>query len=199
MKQRGFTLIELMLASLIISLIVASVYGSFRGGLQAWREGNTRVERHQMIQITLEEMARQLRAAYIAPNNSDIGFTGNPVGMDFVYASLPSDRQQPGGNGLWRVSYRLVEEEEDQLGKLVREQRMTPYTAEIPLTSSEEVIDSVFDLSFQYYGRDGWEESWHSNRDLPQTVRIKLVLEDEAGYTDTFSTLVDIPAGGQEF
>ena len=73
---------------------------------------------------------------------------------------------------------------------------MIPYVAEVASVSSEEVMDSVFNLSFGYYSRDGWQESWNSNRDLPQTVQINLVLQDETGSTEAFSTMVDIPAGG---
>ena len=73
---------------------------------------------------------------------------------------------------------------------------MFPYAAESPSVSSEEVIDSVFNLSFRYYSQDGGQESWNSNQDLPQTVQINLVLQDETGSTEAFSTMVDIPAGG---
>ncbi len=212
MKQRGFTLIELILASLIISLIMLSVYGSFRGGIRAWREGGSRVERHQMVQIAIEELSRQLRGAYIAPNNPQIKFVGDVEGMDFVYATATSDRRQPlsdcrqppqASYDLRLVSYYLTEEEEWQLRKLMRQGSMIPYAEELSSVacstlscSSEEVIDSVFALGFRYFGQDGWQESWDSNRDLPQTVQISLILQDEMGSKETFSTMVDVPGGG---
>ncbi len=199
MKQKvlaGFTLIELMLASLIMSLVMASVYVSFGGCLRAWKEGNSRAERHQMVQIALEEISRQLRAAYIAPNNPGIGFAGDLERMDFVYAAARSEEAEQRGYGLCSVNYWLSSEEASQPSKLMRKERMIPYAAELPSVSSEEVIDSVFNLSFGYYSWDGWQESWNSNRDLPQTVQINLVLQEETGSTEAFSTMVDIPAGG---
>jgi len=201
MKQRGFTLIELMLASLIMSLVMASVYVSFGGCLRAWKEGNSRAERYQMVQIALEEISHQLRAAYIAPGNPEIEFAGDVETMDFVYAAARSEEGEQRGYGLCNVSYwlateELMTEEESEPSKLMRKERMIPYAAELPSVSSEEVIDSVFNLSFRYYRQDGWQESWNSNRELPQTVQISFVLEDETGSTEAFSTMVDIPAGG---
>ncbi len=199
MKQKflaGFTLIEVMLASLIMSLVMASVYVSFGGCLRAWKEGNSRAERHQMVQIALEEISRQLRAAYIASDNPGIEFVGDQETMDFVYAAARSEETEQRGSGLCSVNYWLTSEEASQLSKLMRKERMIPYAAELPSVSSEEVIDSVFNLSFGYYSQDGWQESWNSKRDLPQTVQINLVLGDETGSTETFSTMVDIPAGG---
>ena len=192
----GFTLIELMLASLIMSLVMASVYVSFGGCLRAWKEGNSRAERHQMVQIALEEISRQLRAAYIAPDNPEIEFVGDLETMDFVYATARSEEGEQRGYGLCSVNYWLTTEEESEPSKLMRRERMIPYAAEFPSVSSEEVMDSVFNLSFRYYSQDGWQESWNSNRDLPQTVQINFVLEDETGSTEAFSTMVDIPAGG---
>ena len=199
MKQQclaGFTLIELMLASLIMSLVMASVYVSFGGCLRAWKEGNSRAERHQVVQITLEEISRQLRAAYIAPNNPVIEFAGDLERMNFVYAAARLEEAEQRGYGLYSVNYWLTSEEGSEPSKLMRKERMIPYASELPSVSSEEVIDSVFNLSFGYYSRDGWQESWNSNRDLPQTVQINLVLQDETGSTEAFSTMVDIPAGG---
>lgn len=196
MKQKGFTLIELMLASLIMSLVMASIYVSFGGCLRAWKEGNSRAERYQMVQIALEEISRQLRAAYIAPNNPGIEFSGDLERMDFVYAAARPEEMEQRGYGLCSVNYWLMSEEGSQASKLMRKERMIPYAAELPSVSSEEVIDSVFNLSFRYYSQHGWQESWNSNRDLPQTVQINLVLQDETGSTEAFSTMVDIPAGG---
>ena len=165
-----------------------------------------------MVQIAIEEISRQLRGAYIAPNNPQIKFVGDVERMDFVYATAPSDRRQPVGYDLRRVSYSLIliEEEESKVKKLMREESMMPYAFEFPSVasegnidaveppsiSSEEVIDSVSRLRFRYFGQDGWQESWDSNRDLPQTVQISLVLQDEKGSKETFSTMVDVPGGG---
>ena len=223
-NSKSFTLIELMLASLIISLIMLSVYGSVLGGLRAWREGSSRTERHQMIQIALEEISRELRGAYIASNNPQIKFVGELEKMDFVYATATSDRGQlpQASYDLCLVSYYLTEEEEWQLRKLMRqgsmipyafefpsvslmeeedsklmsEERTIPYTEEFSSVSAEEIINSVFSLGFRYYSQGEWQEAWDSNRDLPQTVQISLVLQDEKGSKETFSTMVDVPGGG---
>ena len=62
-RQRGITLIELMIAVAIGSIIVAVVFGSFVSTRQSLRAAEIRITRHQDARSALQILARDLRMA----------------------------------------------------------------------------------------------------------------------------------------
>ncbi|WP_024304271.1 PilW family protein [Pseudogulbenkiania sp. MAI-1] len=62
-RQRGITLIELMIAVAIGSIIVAVVFGSFVSTRQSLRAAEIRIARHQDARSALQILARDLRMA----------------------------------------------------------------------------------------------------------------------------------------
>ena len=61
--QRGFTLAELLVATAIISVVLAGVFAVQRGGQQTYLLGASRVETQQNARVALELMTRELRSA----------------------------------------------------------------------------------------------------------------------------------------
>lgn len=61
--ERGFTLLELMMATAVIGLIMAGIFVLQVGGQQAYLFGSNRVETQQNARVALDLMTRELRAA----------------------------------------------------------------------------------------------------------------------------------------
>ena len=47
--QEGFTIVELLIALAIFSVIAASLYYTFNTGLSVWKKGNAFIEKNQKI------------------------------------------------------------------------------------------------------------------------------------------------------
>jgi prepilin-type N-terminal cleavage/methylation domain-containing protein len=63
-SQRGFTLLELLVALTILAAMAAMLFGSFRMSVKAWSRGDKLVEGVQRFRIMAELMRRQLSCAY---------------------------------------------------------------------------------------------------------------------------------------
>ncbi len=63
MKARGVTLVELLVAVTLLSLIMVAFYTVFKMGTRAYRTGEERVELIQNARIALDMMASQIRQA----------------------------------------------------------------------------------------------------------------------------------------
>src|SRR5262245_35689638 len=69
---RGYALADLLVATAMIGLVMASVLGILRGSLGAYRWGAARVEAQQSARVALERMAKELREAGYDPTGAGI-------------------------------------------------------------------------------------------------------------------------------
>lgn len=59
--ERGFTLVELMLSVLLLSILFLAVWGLFGQGFIFWKQGEHRVDMYDSLRISLDRMGRELR------------------------------------------------------------------------------------------------------------------------------------------
>lgn len=69
-QQAGFTLLEVMLATLIFSIVVSAVYMSFRVGMNAYRASDERKELLQEGRFTIQTLSRDLQCVYYMPETN---------------------------------------------------------------------------------------------------------------------------------
>jgi len=128
-RRRGFTLIELMVTALILTIVLGAVYASLRVGLAAWRATEIESDQNQLARVVLSHISRELRSAFVTPSGSAsafefLGLPGEGEGTDggyadrlaFVYAA-PSGPAADAGAQLRRVAYFLGESEERSAGR----------------------------------------------------------------------------------
>jgi prepilin-type N-terminal cleavage/methylation domain-containing protein len=69
-QNKAFTLLEVLLAITIFSLVVVSLYATFRVGLRAYASGQREIDRMQHSRVLFESLSRDLRSVYYAPETS---------------------------------------------------------------------------------------------------------------------------------
>lgn len=108
-RERGLTLIELVLAMTIVSLAGALVYGALGTALRAWQGGFSHGRDELVARIVASRLAGQLRSAVAAPARRDgeaaVAFAAGEHELRFV-TLLSGSAPAPGV-----VSYAIVEEE----------------------------------------------------------------------------------------
>jgi type II secretory pathway component PulJ len=93
-NERGFTAVELLLASATIALVLSAVYVALSAGLVTAELGGGKVEAQQAVRTVLDRMARDAREAGYDPRA--VGF--DPVTtMSATEVTLQLDRN---GNGV---------------------------------------------------------------------------------------------------
>ena len=169
----GFTLIEVLLATLLMSVILAALTAVTAQWLPNWNRGMARVQRAERLAIGLERVLADLSAARIIPISAETKrplFEGSELSVTFVRTAVgPNTRP-----GLEII--RLTEKADVQGLALVRER--TPFMP-MPLDTQIRFADQVvltrapFRVTFAYAGVERvWQTSWRDQMQLPHVIRV---------------------------
>jgi len=160
----GFTLIELVISSALMTLILASAYLCLSSGLSSQKLIESRTEIAQSARVAMARLTADLRGA--CPLSKDIAFLGmqrmlgdvQADNLDFATHNYTPHR---GGEGdFCQLSYFLDKEPES--GKLSLWRRRNPRIALDPLSggSREEIARGLRGLKFEYYDGLDWYHEW---------------------------------------
>ncbi len=210
--RRGITLVEIMVATAILSMVAAMVWGSFDQGSRSTRAVEASQDRYHEAQVALSIITRDLASAYISKHVNPMephavyafmGVDRSPVDrLDFVSFSHRRRVRDSHESDQCEVGYYGAPDEEDgSIMNLVR--RESPVIDEEPDRGGRRLVlvRDVVELDLSYYDRDQdeWVDSWdttqattgHPDR-LPDQVRILLTLRDERGRELAFTTQTPI-------
>jgi len=70
-EQRGFTLVELLISVLLLSILFLAVWGLFAQGFILWKQGENKVDMYDSLRISLDRAGRELRYAQNITDSSD--------------------------------------------------------------------------------------------------------------------------------
>lgn len=180
---RGFTLLELLISLVLISLVSLGVYGALGFGANALERGTSRSIENQRVRAALSLIVRKLKSAYplvlLVDGERLVYFFGDEEELRFVASA---DRPEIGG--LEKISY-FIKEEGDQRGLWMRISAPTlpadlAEEREGSLYLEAEVLSDVDELVWEYFGQrqnedeEVWHESWNGEEEpkLPQAVRL---------------------------
>lgn len=199
MRERGFTLLELLIALSIVAALLAILLGGLRVGLAAWRQGEDRAEAHQHLRSLAELLSRSVAGTFpyrMAPQpggSRAIQFQGEEQRLAFVTLSPPFPLAAP----IAFTAVTLAYESGERTGLSVKEKalpNLDPFEVETPVL----VDPAVTELTFRYLRPGGgWEERWDgaAENGLPQAVEIRLTTRIN-GRVETFPPLtVTLRAG----
>jgi general secretion pathway protein J len=178
LAQRGFTLVELVVALAIVGALLVVAFGGLRVAVAAWHRGDERAEAHQHARSITVTVARAVGAAYPyraarAEGESPVTlFKGDGGRLEFV-------SQAPLFPAAIPVAFTAVvielREGAERPGLVVR-QRLLPNHR--PFADATAVIEdgAVTALRLSYLGEGGWQTEWDAEAQggLPRAVRIAM-------------------------
>ena len=209
MRRAGFTLVELMLAILVLAIMMSLVYGVVTSTVQA---------AHRVEEITLgteigpsilTRVREDLEAAFLPGKDVDafVGFDrkgngGDRDRLDFVSAVMGygSEREgeEPLFHGVNEVGYQLKDSARDPSAAILY-RREDPFVDAEPLKGGRltELYDRVRHFSLEFWDGEAWRPEWSSKKEknaLPRAVKIELkILVEEREQKDvekTYATIV---------
>ncbi len=128
MMRRGFTLVELIVASTLMALVLSGVYLTFSTAVRAWRAGESNYAPYQDARRALGQLERELTGI---PLNAQHLFIGERDALEFVTLAPPLDVEAAQGAQLIHVRYRIAEV--DDVECLVRDEALvTPPLPAVP-------------------------------------------------------------------
>jgi len=163
-SKAGFTLVEMVIASGLMALILASAYACLNAGLVSQKLIEPRAEVIQNARVALALIAADLRSA--CPLSKDFDFLGvhrmlNEVEADNLdFATHHYSPKKPREADYCQESLYL--DRDPETGHYILWRRRNPLIALDPLTggTKEEIARGIRGAKFEYFDGLDWYDSW---------------------------------------
>lgn len=167
----GFTLVEVIIAMVILSLVTLIIGSGFRLGINAWEKGGNETNEIQKYRVLYELMSQQIKSAYPYKMKIDeakvVIFKGEADSIMFVTVSNDSYFR-----GFKWIRYKYKD------GALLYKEGILPDKKLFETNSGDdEVVESkIGEVKFSYLTSDTGElkESWDMGDTLPSAVMLKI-------------------------
>lgn len=216
MKQKGFTLIEILVAVLILGIVLTTVYASYTGTFRLIADTRSDAEVYGMARTALERMTQDLES--VAPWKGSFSFVAKQSFLqdsDFTTllfrsaAHVAFGKDEPAG-GVAVIEYSVEETDKEGVFALYRSDSVRRDLEEDGETPTQKYLlcDRVAHLSYLFYDEKGDErETWDSEgggeREKKKTphvveIRMELVNEKQPDNPFAFMTRVRLPVAAQK-
>jgi general secretion pathway protein J len=176
--ERGFTLVEMLVAMTILGLISLSLLGSLRFGATAWQRSNGQGGSIEQTELAESVLRRALVSAYpflsgTDPTDPHILFEGTASQIIFL-APAP---EALGGAGLARFTVAVEPTESGMRLTIAAVPELA--LADSATLSPGVLVEGLERAEFGYYGADEpgsdptWHDSWSGRLSLPGMIRIR--------------------------
>ena len=201
--QRGFTLLEVLIAIAIFSVVSLASFTIFDTVLRGDENSKIRSDRQNELQRAFLLMERDftqiakrsMRVNGEAPSNSflqtsDDSFLADEQAIAFVRNGWTNPGLLLPRSDMQRVAYRVVDETLQRLhynfvdAVVGQEPKIRP------------LISQVTNLTFEFYDGSKWQDKW-SGSTLPQAIAIEIETEDYGFIRRQFLVAGDLAADEQ--
>jgi general secretion pathway protein J len=176
-RERGFTLLELLVAVTLLGVLMAALFGALRLGARVWETGEARLDATARVQVVQDFLRRQLGQTMPLIEVTDdprasgrLLFEGDEERLRFV-SLLPEHL----GAGAGLMELGLSEPAQvGAPGNLVIRWRPLDRTGEADTPADEWIlIEDIESLEITYFGgalaeaKPTWWQEWQRQRSLP--------------------------------
>jgi general secretion pathway protein J len=196
--EAGFTLIEMLIAVMMMVFILTALATVTAQWLPNWNHGMARMERDERFAFSLNRIVEDLAVAEFVPANTTVKtpyFDGSELSVSFVRTAVgPSSRP-----GLEIVRFQEIA---DAGGPALVRSR-APFVpmdagAQVRFVEPVVLIRSPYRVMFAYAGSDDtWKPTWRNAVELPKRVRITVrdgITQQRLAVSTAAPVHIDIPA-----
>ena len=201
--NRGFTLLEVLVALVLFSLVLMMLYGTLYSSGRSWRVSEVQARENDDKRLILAFIRRQVGEAVplvqADEREARMMFRGEDSSLQFV-SRLPAHHA---GSG---VCFLKLEVRDDELVlKYLPLARDKDLFAEGVFTDAAEIalLKNVETIDLDYFGRDTpdaepvWRDNWDNKARLPELMRFQVIAEAPASWPPLVIALRAQAVGGQ--
>jgi general secretion pathway protein J len=216
-SSHGFTLIEVLIAMTLLSVMVVLLFGSLKICAQSWEMGEKKIAEVNEVAVVYNFFQQHLSAAKplkddfakdesslqngFTEEESKLSFQGDAQSLQFI-SVFPASA---GRAGLQLFSL-AVQDEGPRSGSDDGAEIKVTLTPFFPVAEGEEwqkeeavLIKHVSHFALSYFGPDQetgesqWRDEWLNKNALPRLVKIQIEREDEVYWPDM---VIELKVGG---
>ncbi len=183
-QKQGFTLVELLLAATLTTMVLGAGFISLSTVLQAYKLHGSRSVSADLAHLIFERMRYDLASTFLSPHEAVTRF----VGTDAMNGDLPADtltfistvhnpvETGTGTSDLTEIQYYIDMDENTPERWLLRRYDPSPDTD--PFSGGEIALlgPKVCLLDFQYFDGEMWWPTWDSVQEIPICVNVTIGL-----------------------
>ena len=204
----GFTLLELLLALTILSVVTAVTYLCFSTVTMAWKKGLALSDAMEHADFVMEQLVMGLRSAYYADascgftleNNGDGANSGDEIGWVKLGTALVGS-QCPFSGSPHRVVFSVQKDREGKDAVLVKAWRLRGQLEDFKPEEVEPIPISSGVIGFNCRARDPesedvkWLDDWEETNRIPTSVEVTLYMKplQEGEEPVEIKRIVEIP------
>jgi prepilin-type N-terminal cleavage/methylation domain-containing protein len=219
LSPSGFTLLEVLVAGAILSMVLAILYSVFSQTLTSKQFAEAQSAQSRAARIVLLRIGDDLQASFpFAPAHARfVGKTSRRQQFPEAFLSFVSLSGLPLTSGShegdwYEIEYQLVPDPRSSSAQqLIRRTRFAATTPDATATRAGEgetlpLLTGVRGWQLSFFDGRVWHDEWgqeQTQAQLPRAVKVELYLEGrkkeanrQEEETVTFSTLVDLPLAG---
>jgi general secretion pathway protein J len=199
---RGFTLIEALVATALMGLVLAALASITAQWLPNWNRGIARVQRAELVSMSLNRLVADLEAAEFIPPNRETKlplFDGTASAVILVRSAIGPDPQP--GLEIVRFAEAPDGPKTTLLRSTMRFVPLEPREASISrlnFANPVALLHAPYRVSFAYAGGDGvWKDTWQNAPQLPTLVRVTVrdaATQQTLAISTTALVHVELPA-----
>ena len=206
-RHRGFTLLELIVALVLLGLLSAVLFGSLRLAGQSTDRGDAAAQRAASMRLAQQFLRANLEAQHPLRMRKMVDwpllFAGAQDELRYT-ANLPP---RIAGGGIW--FYRLAVVADEARSPLVVERTIPDLTAERPpdFAKAERSVLAydIASLKIAYFGRDpdagpsaepSWHDTWSDTQKLPLVIRIDVQPKGASAWPTLYVSPRESPEAG---
>lgn len=203
-SSRGFTLMEMMIAMLLVGMALTIAFAALRFASRSWERTDALGSELDQWRVTASVVRRQLNQAQaIRPDqtNRKLLFSGTAQSLEFI---APAPVQGGRLAGLYRYRLHFVNEER---GKALRLDHAPYLPGEAPDWSGEVatsvLVSGLQQGRFSYpaelpaSGETQWQSVWSKPERLPAMVRMELQLPAPSAPWPPLMVMLPVTGGGR--
>jgi prepilin-type N-terminal cleavage/methylation domain-containing protein len=208
--EEGFTLLEILIAVFIFSIILYVIYASYTGTFRIMDDTESQADVYGRARIALERMVEDLGSAYLSDQaefrGEDKELDGRHVdALDFVSRAHLGLDEADTDDGPVEISYHVEESADGEGLILYRSQMVSADTGKEEGQAGWVLCEDLYSLNFTYYDENGeMHDSWDTKDPdlkgrLPAMVSIVLEIGkvSEGSEPLKFMTGVVLPLAGK--
>jgi len=185
-RERGMTLIELVVALGLLALLVGTLAGALGVTIRGTAAMDARAGQGETMRTAQETLRRYVAQArpvrWRVGQREQVGFTGEADSLGFVAVMPP----WPGEGGMHLVRLQLRDSRAGKALVLTRQPTAGEQAGFAFGAGADEtvLVDGILALRWSYFGldpgvrRQQWRTEWRAQPALPKLVRLDLQLAD---------------------